>query len=139
MTENQKNPNEFGYSSTDTIPTPAEQFVAVRNALDFYLEKETKVFYPEKYKYINKDTGAVIKKVTEKNADVVLKVVDIEATLNSTPVIYRSKEGLDILRLKLKSEQLHLSMIDNGTAKHVSYYEELQRATIGVPEGIPEE
>ncbi len=135
MTENQKNPQEYGYVGDEQITMTAQQFAEMKNALDFFLEKETKLYYPELYKYINKNTGEEIKKVTEKNADVAMKVVNVEGTLQATPKIFRTREGVDLLKLKLVTEQIHISMINTGVAKHKSYFEGLNKPQTEAPLG----
>lgn len=124
--ENQKLPSEYGYVGDENLNITAEEFGRQKGMIEYFLTQETKFYYPEKYKYINKVTGETIKTVTEKNKDVAVKVVDIESTLNSTPIIFRTQEGINLLRMKYSMEKIHVSAIDSGIAKHKSYFEKLE-------------
>lgn len=123
MEQNEKNPNEYGYVGNETVEMEAGKFMGMKGLVDFALAKETKKYFPEKYKYVNKDTGATIKTVTEKNKHLAVKIVDVEATLNSAPVIFRTEEGIEMLRVRMMAEGVHVDMIDKGVAKHKSFFE----------------
>ena len=123
MNQNQKNPNEYGYMGDEVITMTAQEFAEMKGAIDFFLEKETKFDFPELYKYVNRDTGELIKTVTEKNKDVAVKVVDVEGTLNAKPRVYRTQEGINLLKVKLLTEKIHMNMVESGVAKHKSFFE----------------
>lgn len=123
MKQNEKNPVEYGYVGNEEVTMIASQFMRMKTLIDFALDKETREYYPEKYKYVNRETGATIKTVTEKNKHLAVKILDIDATLGSTPVIFRTKEGIEMLKVRLISESVHIDMIDKGVAKHKSYFE----------------
>lgn len=124
MNEQNFNPDMYGYEKTAMIPVPAEVFQGLRTALNYLLKKESEERYPDLYKYVDKVTGAEVKRVTEKNKDSVVKVVDVERTLTPRePVISRTVEGIETLRLKLKLEEVHMSMIENGIAKTQEQFE----------------
>lgn len=124
MEQNEKNPNEYGYVGNETVEMEAGKFMGMKGLVDFALAKETKEYFPEKYKYVNKDTGATIKTVTEKNKHLAVKIMDVEATLNSAPVVFRTREGIEMLRVRMMAEGVHVDMIDKGVAKHKSFFQE---------------
>lgn len=121
MNENEKNPMEYGYmgDETVTLKMTGAEFMKVKQVIDFYLSEETKPMYPEKYKYIHKETGAPIAKLTDKNRDVAMKVVDINSTLASNPVIYRTAAGLNLIDLQMLWGKLHMQNVENGSAIHM--------------------
>lgn len=123
MKQNEKNPAEYGYVGNEVITMEASKFMRMQGMIAFALEKETKEYFPEKYKYVNKETGAVVKTVTEKNKHLAVKILDVEATLASTPVIFRTREGVEMLKVRLLTEGVHVDMIDKGIAKHKSFFE----------------
>lgn len=128
MNEQNLNPSMYGYELNTTIPVPAEVFQGMRNALDYLLGKESDERFPDLYKYVNKDTGAEVKKVTEKNKDSVIKVVDIERTLSPREsVVHRTPQGVETLRLKVKLEEVHMKMIELGVAKTQEQFDALSK------------
>jgi hypothetical protein len=120
MDENQIDPNSYGYEQTDVVSVPAELFQRVRTVLDFFLSKETQELYADNYKFVDKTTGKEVEKPNENTT----KIVDIQKTLSPKDArVYRSREGIEILRLKLMTEEVHLEMIKSGIAKHLSHFE----------------
>jgi len=134
MKQNEKNPAEYGYVGNEEITMDASKFMRIGSAIDFALSKETKEYFPEKYKYVNRDTGATIKTVTEKNKHLAVKILDVDSTLASTPTIFRTREGIEILKVKILSEGIHIDMIDKGVAKHKSFFESMVKGVSEVDE-----
>lgn len=128
MNEQILDPNAYGYEQSTMIPVPAEVFQGMRNALDYLLKKESDERYPDLYKYVDKVSGAEVKRVTEKNKDNVIKIVDVERTLaQREPVVNRTIEGIETLRLKLKLEGVHMDMIKTGIAKTQEQFDALSK------------
>lgn len=120
MLENKtKNPEEYGYTGGERFEILAEEFMDVKGAIDAFLAKETNTVYPEKYKYIHKDTKETIKTVNEKNKNVAIKVVDVESTLQSQPVVQRTDIGLRVLQIRMMLDGIHMRNVDSGVAKHI--------------------
>lgn len=128
-----KNPAEYAYRPSDEVKVTGELFNAMRRALDLMLQDETKVYYPEQYKFVYADGKDVSKEdilndregVQEKVAKgEVSQVVDVNGTMLARPLIFRTEKGMEILRIKQLAEQLHLKFIDDGSAVHLL---ELQR------------
>ncbi len=123
--EVQKNPALYGYVGDELITITAMDYVRLRGAIEAFLGKETTVSYPEKYRYVNKETGEPIKVLTEKNKPLARKIVDFEATMGSNPAISRTEEGLELLEIKFMMEGIHIKNIEEGIAKHKSFFDEL--------------
>lgn len=126
MDVNQINPDEFVYSQETKVEISAELFQRLREVLNYALTKETQNLYADNYKYVDKNSGAEIKKITEKNKDNAVKIVDVDKVLSpKEALVYRTREGVEVLRLKLMTEEVHMSNIQSGLSKHKSYYENL--------------
>jgi hypothetical protein len=130
-----KNPAEYGYRPDDTVEMTGNSYSQTRQVNETLLEQETKVFYPQIHKYVKADGSDVTREelsdeskrgeITEMIAmGQIKKIIDIEATFNAEPVIYRTRLGMELLHNKRVLEQIHLDSIDNGTAVHV---EELKK------------
>jgi len=120
MSKNQVNPLEYGYMGNEDVIMSAELFQRLRTVLNYFLVQETQELYADNYKFIDKTTEKEVDKPNESTT----KIVDVQKTLSSKePRVYRTKEGVEILRLKLMTEEVHMSMIENGTAKHKDYFQ----------------
>lgn len=114
------NPSEYDYLGDESITINAGLFKELRSTVRYFLQKNTKAYFPQKYKYINTETGKEIKKLTDKNRDKARLIVDIEATKNSKPTIYRTEEGQSLLYLDEYMESIHFKNVEDGVAKHIS-------------------
>ncbi len=130
-----KNPAEYGYRPDDIVPFTGSTYSHTRSVEDLALQQETKVYYPEMYKQVKPDGTEVTKEDLSdesKRAEItemiamgkIKKVIDIEATLNAEPVVFRTRLGMELLYNKKALEQIHLDSIDNGNAVHM---EELRK------------
>lgn len=128
-----KNPQEYVYNPTTNVGVTGEFFNAARGILDLMLQEETKVLFPEQYKFVYSDGKDVSKEdiiadrqgLQEKVAKgEVRQVIDVNGTMNARPLIFRTEKGMEILRVKQVAEQLHLKFVDDGSAIH---YQELQK------------
>lgn len=127
MTENQKNPSEYGYKGDEQITVNARFFKIAWNIVHAQLEEETKLYYPEKYKFVDKETGKDIKKVTKANQHKAVEIVDVEATVNSKPRLYRTEKGQALLKVNNEFAQIHFKNVQDGIAKHHSELEPNQK------------
>lgn len=118
-----KNYTDYGYVGDEQIKMDAVSFMKLRGVVSAFLDKETNVFFPEKYKYVNSQTGETIKKLTEKNKHLAQKIVDVEATMSGQPSISRTAVGQELLDIQLLMNKIHMDMIDEGVAKHKSVFE----------------
>lgn len=132
MKDQLKDPKEYGYSGDEVISMTARDFLAIKQVLNNSLQRETKVLFPEKYKYVNRENGEDIKKVTDKNKHLAMKIVDVDATRMSTPHISRTPEGMDLLEAELIMTRIHVNMVDSGVAKHQSTFSK----NVPVGEGV---
>ena len=114
------NPSEYDYLGDEQITINAGLYKELRSTVRYFLQKNTKPYFPQKYKYINTETGKEIKKLTDKNRGTARLVVDIEGTKNSKPTIYRTEEGQSLLYLDEYMESIHFKNIEEGIAKHIS-------------------
>jgi len=114
------NPSEYDYLGDEQITINAGLYKELRSTVRYFLQKNTKPYFPQKYKYIHTETGKDIKKLTDKNRDKARLVVDIEGTKNSKPTIYRTEEGQSLLYLDEYMESIHFKNIEEGIAKHIS-------------------
>ena len=121
------NYSEYGYLGTEEVVMDAMSFAKLRGVVDAFLEKETNVIFPEKYMYVHEKTGEVIKTLNEKNKPFAKKIVDVESTMSSAPVIQRTREGVELLSIHLMMNQIHKNMVDNGVAKHKSVFEKMSQ------------
>lgn len=132
MSEVQKNPLEYGYAGNEEVVMSAELFQRLRTVLDYFLGQETQELYADNYKLLDTVTG----KEVDKASPTTVKIVDIQKTLSQKePRVYRTKEGVEILRLKLMTEGVHAKMIETGVAKHKSFFEALGAPSSEVPLG----
>lgn len=118
MSQKKQNPSEFGYIGNEKIEITSTEFTSIVQMVDYFLNKETEKKIPYKFKHINAETGLEIGKITDKNRHQALKIVDIDKTLNSQEVVSLSKDGLELLKLKMQLESIHLENIESGVAKH---------------------
>lgn len=123
MSEEVKNPGEYGYDGTEELTISPKELMSLKGAIEYALNKETTVAYPEKYVYIDTETGKNVKNVSEKNKQKVKKVADIQKTLHAEPTITRTAEGIQLLRVKLLIDEIHMRHVDAGVAKHHSELE----------------
>lgn len=114
-----KRPEEFGYVGGENFEISSEEFMSIKGAIDAFLAKETSAVFPEKYKYINRETNETIKTVNEKNKHIAMKIVDVENTLQSQPVIQRTEEGVRLLEIRMMLDAVHLRNVESGVAKHI--------------------
>ena len=114
------NPSEYDYLGDEQITINAGLYKELRSTVRYFLQKNTKPYFPQKYKYINTETGKEIKKLTDKNRGNARLVVDIEGTKNSKPTIYRTEEGQSLLYLDEYMESIHFKNVEDGVAKHIS-------------------
>lgn len=114
----QKNPSEYGYRPDQKIEIQGQVLENIFSFMEQVLEMETKVYYPEKYMYVDKETSKEIKKVTAKNKDKAIKVVDPKGTLTAKPTIYRTQTGIAMLRFKNYMAELHYKNVEDGVAIH---------------------
>lgn len=113
------NYTEYGYIGGEIIQVPVEEYFKLKELVDETLIEETKALMPEKYEWIDQATGKKIDKLTDKNKSTAQKIVNIEATLTTTPTIYRTPKGVKLLEIKLAMNQIHKNMVDSGVAKHI--------------------
>ena len=121
------NYSEYGYLGTEQVVMDAMSFAKLRGVVDAFLEKETNAVFPQKYMYVNEKTGDVIKTLNEKNKPFAKKIVDVEATMNSEPVVQRTREGVELLSIHLMMNEIHKNMVDSGVAKHKSVFEKMSQ------------
>ena len=122
----QKNPRDYVYTEENEIKMNGRLFVAVTTAIADALQKETKIYYPEKYDWINKKTQKVVKKPKKEDIEKgdVYKVPAIERILQGEPVIQRTQLGQFLLDVTLQLEQQHLKNIEEGNVTHKDVIEE---------------
>lgn len=118
MSDKKQNPSEFGYVGNEKIEITSNEFTTIVQMVDYFLDKETEKKVPFKFKHINAETGADIGKLTDKNKLQALKIIDVDKTINSPQVLSLSPDGVQLLKLKMQLEGIHLSNIDSGVAKH---------------------
>lgn len=124
------NPSEFGYLGNEEIVITANELVTLIQATEFFLDKETEKKIPFKFKHVNRETGAEISKVTEKNKHLALKIVDIQKTLDSDKVLSLTPDGVELLKVKMMLEGIHVANIDKGVAKHWTEIKELTNPSV---------
>lgn len=125
------NYGEYGYIGTEIIPIQVQDYFKLKELVDEYLLDETKPYFEEKYMYVDVNTGAKVEKLTEKNKTTSKKIVNIDATMNSTPKIFRTPRGMKLLEMKFMMNEIHKKMVDTGVASHIPTLQAQQDAPLG--------
>lgn len=131
------NYEEYGYLGNEMISISAQNYFKLKEIVDQELSKNTTHSFPEKYMFVDKVTGKVVKKVTDANRDSVQKIVDVDNTMKATPSISRTPLGMQLLEIKFEMNQIHKNMVDSGVAKHIPTLqrqeEERKKALLSAP------
>lgn len=122
--QEKKNYDEYGYVGGTMVQMKAEEYWELKSLVEAMLPQETKVFFPEKYSYVHRDTGEPIKTLNDKNRHLALKIVDAEATMDSKPTIQRTPMGMELLKMNLTLKRIHFNNVENGVAVHIATYQE---------------
>lgn len=112
------NPADYGYLGNEPMSEiKSRDFQELFMFVERLLEDETKVLFPEKYMYVDKETSKKVK-ATKNNKDKIVKVVDPEGTLSASPTVYRTEKGIGLLKLKNFLAEIHYKNVESGVAVH---------------------
>jgi len=122
----QINPKDYAYTGQEDIVMKSSLFKDISRGIADALHNETKIYYPEKYDWVNEKTGKIVKKPKKEDIDsgAVYKILSVERTLQGEPQISRTPLGQYLLQLTVMLEQQHIKNIEDGNAVSV---EELEK------------
>lgn len=119
MTELKGELRDYLYKEdVETVEIPVGLFESFRQAVDVAIENETEVFFTDKFKLVNKETGKEVSKRTKQNSDKLVQVIDIDKTMESQGEQKYTRLGQYFRGIKIKIERLHFKNIEKGLAVH---------------------
>lgn len=123
-----QNPYEFIYKPGQKVEIDGELLSKLISFMNNIVESNTEYYFTDKYKFINTKTNKTVKNPKQEDLDSrkVVKVVDVEGTLNSEPKPYRNQLALQTVHMNLLLQNEHLKAVKDGKAVH---YSELQQQT----------
>lgn len=129
MKEKQLNPYEYGYKPGEKVEIEGGFLTHLMSFINKITEENTKYFQNDKFKFINKESNKTVKnpKKEDLESGKVIKIVDVEASLNSQAKAYRTPTALQAINLSLMLQDIHLKAIDEGKAMHYTEFEKQEK------------
>lgn len=121
MSENIKNPNDFIYENGVNVEIPGEFFSYLMRYVGGVIDENSKSYHTDRFKFVNAESGKEVKKPKQEDIDSgkVVKVTDIEATLNSEAKFYRNRAALEGIHILNIMNGYHMANIEEGKATSI--------------------
>lgn len=121
-----KNPNEFVYEPGVNVELPGEFFAYIMRYIGGVVDTNSKSYFTDRFKFVNPETGKEIKKPKQEDIESgkVIKVTDIEGTLQSEPKFYRTRTAVEGIHMLNIMNGFHMKNIEEGKAISIQDYKD---------------
>lgn len=132
MTEEVKNPMNYGYIGNEEIVISAREFMMMKAAVEHGINATSESYMPEVLKYINTEDSSIIEAFSEEDlmSGKVVPVTDREATFNPKNVKFKYSTKLtpDMVAAQELILEIHTRNVEMGNAKSKEELEEASKA-----------
>ena len=130
MTEEIKNPMNYGYFGDEQIVITAREFMSLKAAVEHGINATSESYMPEVLKYVNTEDSSIVDSPSNEDliSGKVVPVTDREATFNPRNVKFKYSTKLtpDMVDAQQLIMEIHTRNVESGNAKS---REELEAAS----------
>jgi hypothetical protein len=130
MTEEIKNPMNYGYFGDEQIVITAREFMSLKAAVEHGINATSESYMPEVLKYVNTEDSSLVDSPSKEDliSGKVVPVTDREATFNPSNVKFKYSTKLtpDMVDAQQLIMEIHTRNVESGNAKS---REELEAAS----------
>ena len=132
MTEEVKNPMNYGYIGNEEIVISAREFMMMKAAVEHGINATSESYMPEVLKYVNTEDSSIVESPSDEDliSGKVVPVTDREATFNPRNVKFKYSTKLtpDMVAAQELILEIHTRNVDMGNAKSKEELEEASKA-----------
>ena len=132
MTEEVKNPMNYGYIGNEEIVISAREFMMMKAAVEHGINATSESYMPEVLKYVNTEDSSIVESPSDEDlmSGKVVPVTDREATFNPRNVKfnYSTKLTPDMVAAQELILEIHTRNVEMGNAKSKEELEEASKA-----------
>ena len=132
MTEEAKNPMNYGYIGNEEIVISAREFMMMKAAVEHGINATSESYMPEVLKYVNTEDSSIVESPSDEDlmSGKVVPVTDREATFNPRNVKFKYSTKLtpDMVAAQELILEIHTRNVDMGNAKSKEELEEASKA-----------
>jgi hypothetical protein len=134
MTEEVKNPMNYGYIGNEEIVISAREFMMMKAAVEHGINATSESYMPEVLKYVNTEDSSIVESPSDEDlmSGKVVPVTDREATFNPRNVKFKYSTKLtpDMVAAQELILEIHTRNVDMGNAKSKEELEEASKANV---------
>lgn len=134
MTEEVKNPMNYGYIGNEEIVISAREFMMMKAAVEHGINATSESYMPEILKYVNTEDSSIVESPSDEDlmSGKVVPVTDREATFNPRNVKFKYSTKLtpDMVAAQELILEIHTRNVDMGNAKSKEELEEASKANV---------
>lgn len=132
MTEEVKNPMNYGYIGNEEIVISAREFMMMKAAVEHGINATSESYMPEVLKYVNTEDSSIVESPSDEDlmSGKVVPVTDREATFNPRNVKFKYSTKLtpDMVAAQELILEIHTRNVEMGNAKSKEELEEASKA-----------
>lgn len=132
MTEEVKNPMNYGYIGNEEIVISAREFMMMKAAVEHGINATSESYMPEVLKYVNTEDSSIVESPSDEDlmSGKVVPVTDREATFNPKNVKFKYSTKLtpDMVAAQELILEIHTRNVEMGNAKSKEELEEASKA-----------
>lgn len=132
MTEEVKNPMNYGYFGDEQITITAREFMMMKAAVEHGINATSESYMPEVLKYVNTEDSSIVESPSDEDlmSGKVVPVTDREATFNPKNVKFKYSTKLtpDMVAAQELILEIHTRNVEMGNAKSKEELEEASKA-----------
>lgn len=134
MTEEAKNPMNYGYIGNEEIVISAREFMMMKAAVEHGINATSESYMPEVLKYVNTEDSSIVESPSDEDlmSGKVVPVTDREATFNPRNVKFKYSTKLtpDMVAAQELILEIHTRNVEMGNAKSKEELEEASKANV---------
>ena len=134
MTEEVKNPMNYGYIGNEEIVISAREFMMMKAAVEHGINATSESYMPEVLKYVNTQDSSIVESPSDEDlmSGKVVPVTDREATFNPRNVKFKYSTKLtpDMVAAQELILEIHTRNVEMGNAKSKEELEEASKANV---------
>jgi hypothetical protein len=134
MTEEVKNPMNYGYIGNEEIVISAREFMMMKAAVEHGINATSESYMPEVLKYVNTEDSSIVESPSDEDlmSGKVVPVTDREATFNPRNVKFKYSTKLtpDMVAAQELILEIHTRNVEMGNAKSKEELEEASKANV---------
>jgi hypothetical protein len=131
MTEEVKNPMNYGYIGNEEIVISAREFMMMKAAVEHGINATSESYMPEILKYVNTEDSSIVESPSDEDlmSGKVVPVTDREATFNPRNVKFKYSTKLtpDMVAAQELILEIHTRNVEMGNAKSKEELEEASK------------